>query len=358
MQRKKHIASAVLVFILVFTSLSASSCKPKYKEYSYQFLGTFDTVINVVGHMTSQKRFDELSVYTEKRFNELNKLYDIYHVYPGIKNIKDINDKAGVSAVTVRDEIMNLLVLSKSWYKKTNGKVNIAFGSVLKIWHDYRAKADPEDKNPEIPSIGDLEKANEHVSIDSIILNLQDKTVFINDPKVQIDIGAAAKGYATEIVVNELKALGFDSFAISAGGNVKVTGKPIAKNRDAWIIGIQNPEPDKNLIPSNEIIDKISATDTSIVTSGWYQRYFISGGKIYHHIIDPQTLFPANYYKAVTIVYPDSGICDILSTAVMLMPYETAVEYIKGIKGAEAYFVLFDGSIKTTAGMAAMLVKK
>lgn len=359
MRKKKHtVSAAVLILILLFTSLSSSSCKPKYKEYNYQFLGTFDTVVNIVGHMTSQKKFDELKTYAEKRFNELNKLFDIYHEYDGIKNIKNINDNAGISPVVVEEEILNLLILSKTWYTKTNGKVNVAFGNVLKIWHDYRTKADPEDDNPEIPTIEELQKANENVSIDSIVLNLNNKTVFISDPKVRLDVGAVAKGYATEIVVDELQELGFDSFAISAGGNVKISGKPLSKDRDNWIIGIQNPEPDEDLIPSDDLIDRIAANDTSIVTSGWYQRYFISGGKIYHHIIDPETLFPANYYKAVTIVYPDSGICDILSTAIMLMPYETAAEFIKGIEGAQAYFVLFDGTVKTTAGMAKMLVAK
>jgi len=356
-KRMNKVSSGILIIILLFTSISTSSCKPKYNAYTYQFTGSFDTVISLVGHMTSQKEFDRFSKYAEDRFNELNKLYEIYKDFDGIKNIKTINDNAGIAPVAVQKDIMDLLVLSKEWYKKTNGKVNIALGSVLKIWHYYRTNADPNDKNPPIPTIQELQIANEHVSIEALVLDLVNNTVFINDPKVQLDVGSVAKGYATEVVANELEKIGFISFAISAGGNVKVVGRPLAKDRDKWIIGIQNPEPEEvNSDPNGGLINKVAVINTSVVTSGWYQRYFISGGVIYHHIIDPVTLFPQNYYKAVTIVYKDSGISDILSTAVMLMPYEEAVQFIAQFPGVEVYFVLFNGEVRKTKGMDALLI--
>ena len=360
-EKFSKMVSALLLAVLLLTNLIfSSSCKPKYTAYTYQFLGTFDTAVSLVGHMTSQKEFDKFSAYAEKRFNELNKLYDIYHDYDGVINIKTINDNAGIAPVTVRKEIIDLLAQSKAWYKKTNGKVNIALGSVLKIWHDARTYANdnPQLTDPPVPTLQELQAANEHVSIDSLVLDTEKSTVFIQDPKVQLDVGAVAKGYTTEIVANELSALGYNSFAISAGGNVKVVGKPLAKDRDTWIIGIQNPQPDVSSDPNEGIINKVAVNDTSVVTSGWYQRYFISGGKIYHHIIDPDTLFPQNYYRAVTIVYPDSGIADILSTAVMLMPYEDAVKFAATIPGVEVYFILFNGDVRTTKGMDAILMDK
>ncbi len=353
---KNKFLSALLASSLVFSSLSLVSCKPDYEAYSYQFLGTFDTAVSLVGHMASRKEFDEFSAYAEKRLNELNKLYDIYHHYDGIVNIKTINDNAGIAPVTVSKEVMDLLVLSKEWYEKTNRKVNIAFGRVLNIWHDYRENADPKEANPAIPTLQELQTANEHVSIDSLVLDQEKSTAFLSDANVRLDVGAVAKGYATEVVANELSKLGYQSFAISAGGNVKVVGKPLAKDRATWIIGIQNPQSGVSSDPNEGIINKVAAVDTSVVTSGWYQRYFISGGKTYHHIIDPDTLFPQNYYQAVTIVYPDSGIADLLSTAVMLMPYEEAEQFIAQIPDVEAYFILFNGEVRTTKGMDDLLV--
>jgi thiamine biosynthesis lipoprotein len=341
---------------LMMSTLTLSSCQSRYEAYSYEFTGTFDTVISLVGHMASKKEFDSFSTYAEKRLTELHQLYDIYHDYDGMKNIKTINDNAGIAPVVVSDEVYNLLSFSKDWYTKTNGKVNIALGSVLKIWHDYRSQADMESDNNPIPTMQELMTANEHVSIDSLVLDSKAKTAYVNDAKVQLDVGAVAKGYATELVCNELSAKGYKSFAISAGGNVKVVGKPLAKNRSTWTIGIQNPDPNINPDPNVGLVAKVSVEDTSVVTSGWYQRYFVSGGKIYHHIIDPVTLFPQNYYKAITIVYPDSGISDVFSTAIMLMPYEEAVQFLKQYPGVNVYFILFDGTVKTTEGMDQLLI--
>jgi thiamine biosynthesis lipoprotein len=183
-------------------------------------------------------------------------------------------------------------------------------------------------------------------------------TAYLSDPDSSIDLGAVAKGYTTELVCDELESEGFKSFAISAGGNVKVVGKPLAKDRDTWIIGIQNPVSTTSAGTTDDLIDKVAVVDVCVVTSGWYQRYFKVDGKIYHHIIDPVTLYPQNYYKSVTIVHEDSGICDLLSTALMLIPYEEGLAFIKTIPGADAYWVLDDGTIKTTAGMDAILVSK
>ncbi len=354
----KMTLSFMFAIVILLNSILMTGCKPAYQSFSYEFTGAFDTVISVVAHLKSQKEFDAFSTYAEKRFQELNKLYDIYHEYPGINNIMSINKNAGVKPVIVKKEIIDLLVFSKEWYGKSNGKFNVAFGSVLKIWHEYRTRADLDSDDNAIPKLSDLKQANQDTSIENIIINSKDSTVFIDDPKVLLDVGAVAKGYATELVANELNAKGYNSFAISAGGNVKVVGIPLAKDRKTWVIGIQNPDPNMNNVPdpNSGLINKVSVIDTSVVTSGWYQRYFMSGGKIYHHIIDPVTLFPQNYYQAITIIYPDSGISDILSTTIMLMPYEDAIKYIAKIPGAEAYFILFNGEVKATPGMAKLLM--
>lgn len=353
---RRIVLTVFLLLALIIPSFSMISCKKNYKVFSYDFLGTFDTVISIVAHLETQKEFDEFREYTENRFIKLNQFYDIYHNYEGINNIKTINDMAGKNPVVVDKEIMDLLLLSKEWYEKTNSKVNIALGSVLKVWHDYREMADEESNNNKIPTLDELRIANLHTSITQLELDIAKSTAFIKDPKVLLNVGAIAKGYATEIVANELKTKGYKSFAISAGGNVKVVGKPLAKDRDTWLIGIQNPDPEMDLDAESGLINKVSVVDQSVVTSGWYQRYFKSGGKIYHHIIDPMTLFPQNYYQAVTIIYPDSGISDILSTAVMLMPYEEAVKFLEKIPGVNAYFILMDGSVKVTKGMEKLLV--
>lgn len=361
---------ALMVAFAILTLLSACLVLPgsgsdvdsteddpnDHKAYSVQYLGTFDTVITIIGHTKTEEEFDRLAEYAKGRFRELNDLYDIYNEYDGINNACTINENAGKSPVVIGDELMDLLEFAVEWYDKTNGKVNVAFGSVLKVWHDHRDAADPLSADNEIPSIAELEKAAEHVSIDILELDREKMTAYISDPMARIDLGAMAKGYATELICDELEKRGHDSFAISAGGNVKVVGKPLAKSRDEWIIGIQDPEGQVSSGANEDVIDKVLVRDLSVVTSGWYQRFFISGGKIYHHIIDPQTLFPQDHYKAVTVVHPDSGVCDVLSTALMLMPWDEGSAFLAGITDADAYWILSDGSVKTTAGMDSILL--
>ncbi len=362
---KRQVLTFFLLAGLLAASLSAGACKgmptatgiPSYEAYTDQFLGAFDTTISLIGHMTSQKQFDEFSAYAENRFQELNRLFDIYHDYPGVANLKTVNDQAGIAPVAVSQEIIDLLSLAEEWAAKTDGKVNVAFGSVLALWHAAREQASASgDGQGEVPDLTLLEEANRHVLIGSLILDKTNRTAYLDDPQARIDVGAVAKGFAVELVAGELSALGYTSFAISAGGNVKVVGEPLATGRDAWVIGIRNPVADEDLKDSEEILAKAAVTNTSVVTSGWYQRFFVADGAVYHHIIDPDTLFPSNTCKSVTIVYPDSGIADILSTAAMLMPYDEAAAWIETIPGAAAYFVLLDGEVKTAGAMEVLLI--
>ncbi len=360
----KSIFFAAVMLVAVFLSSclnapgqeSGSDDLNGYKAYTVQFLGMFDTVITIVGHVKSEETFNEMSGYAEQRFRELNDLYDIYNTYEGINNACTINNNAGGDPVVIEEDLMSLLEFSVDWYEKTNTKVNIVFGSVLKIWHDYRDRADPLAADNDIPSSAELSAAAEHTAIENLVLDRGKMTAFLTDPLSRIDLGAVAKGYATELICDELEEMGYDSFAISAGGNVKAVGKPLARDRDTWIIGIQDPSEQVTSGANENVIDKVNILDLSVVTSGSYQRYFISGGKIYHHIIDPATLFPQDYYKAVTVTHPDSGICDVLSTALMLMPWEEGSAYIANIPEAQVYWVLSDGSVKTTEGMRSLLL--
>ncbi len=360
------ISAAVLLALLLGscglpggdTSSGGTSGDNGYSVYSRQFLGTFDTVITVIGHVRTDEEFAGLYDYAEKRFNELNKLYDIYHSYDGINNARTVNEQAGKAPVVIPKDLMDVLKLSVDWYAKTSGKINVVFGSVLSVWHRYRAAADPESDDNPLPTADELAQAALHTSIGNLVLDEANMTAYLTDPESSIDLGAVAKGYATKLVCGELKAKGYASFAISAGGNVEVVGKPLAKDRDTWIIGIQDPSADLSAGTGSQLIDKVDVVDTSVVTSGWYQRYFRSGGKVYHHIIDPDTLYPLDLYQSVTIVYPDSGICDLLSTALMLMPLEQGRALLDTIPGAEAYWVMADGSVRTTPGMDAILESK
>lgn len=160
-------------------------------------------------------------------------------------------------------------------------------------------------------------------------------------------MGAIAKGYATKRLAETLKEAGVTSALLSLGGNVetigtKADGKP-------WRVGVQNPDTSA----AKAYLHVLKLTDTCLVTSGTYQRYYEVDGVRYHHIIDPDTLMPENTYDSVTILCSDSARADALSTAVFNMDPETGMAFVEAQDGVEALWVYPDGTEKQSSGFGA-----
>lgn len=349
---------ALLYFLILTLSLSfLTGCtKNKYKKYEDSFFDTFDTVTQIIGYTESEEEFERYTNKIHSRFLELHKLFDKYKTYEGINNIKTINDNAGIKPVKVEKEIIDLIIFSKEWYYKAGKETNIAMGPVINIWSEYRDKSIDDPQNAKIPPLEELKEASKHTNIEKIIVDEEKSTVFLEDSNMRLDVGAIAKGYAVELVAREIEKDGFGSVLISAGGNIRAIGKPMEKTREKWGIGIQNP--DKELIDTGNILETLFVKDYSVVSSGDYQRYFTVGGKIYHHIIDPHTLMPGNYYRAITIVTPDSGVADFLSTSAFLLPLEESKKLIESLDDTEAFWVMNDGKIETTKGIEKIMLSK
>ena len=109
---------------------------------------------------------------------------------------------------------------------------------------------------------------------------------------------------------------------------------------------IQNPDTDA----AQAYVEKVSVKDASVVTSGNYQRYYTVDGKRYCHIIDPDTLMPADKFSSVTIITQDSGIADAYSTAVFNMTLEDGMKFVNGLDNVEAMWILLDGSMEYSKG--------
>lgn len=340
---------AVLLLMPLFTSCQTAP-KSEYIKYSDSFFDTFDTLTIVVAFTKSE---DEFKTYFEKihtRFLKLHKLYDIYNQYEGINNIKTINDNAGIKPVKVDKEIIDLIIFAKDWYRRTDGKLNIALGPVLRIWHEYREEGKAEPQNAKLPPMEDLKNAAKYTDIDKVIVDTENSTVYLADKRMSLDVGAVAKGYATEVVAKEIMKAGLESGIISAGGNIRALGKPLDGIRERWGIGIQDP--DKPIVSDGDnYLDVVFVNNTSVVSSGDYERCYIVNGKLIHHLIDPETLMPGEYYRAVTIVTEDSGLADALSTAVFLMPYEQSRAFVESLHGVDAIWVMKDGEVRATNGM-------
>ena len=343
---------SVIISIFIFC---VSACeKPEKKRYEAQFLTLFDTVTQIVAYTDNKEEFSEHVDQIYQDLEMYHQLYDIYNSYDNIQNIKTINESAGKEITGIDSSIIDLLLFARDIYQETNGKVNVAMGSVLSIWHEYRERGIQDPKNSELPQMDLLEEAARHTDINKLVIDKEVSTVFIKDSEMSLDVGAIAKGFAVEQASRNAINRGFTSGLISVGGNVKIIGtKDFNMEGESWNIGIQNPESPG--VESNLHIVYLS--DQSLVTSGNYIRYYTVNGKKYHHIIDPETLYPADYFIAVTIICEDSGEADALATAIYNMPLEEGLALIENKSGVEAFWILPDGEQKFSTGFQKFLVK-
>lgn len=338
--------AAVLLLIL---AVSGCAGKKQLKEYEVKYLDCFDTITTVTVCMENEDKFRELEPEIHELLQYYHKLFDIYNNYDGINNIKTINDNAGIKPVTVDREILNLLDFSVNVYELTDGKVNVAMGSVLEVWHDYRTAGMQKPDLAQVPDRSELEQADRYTDIGRMKIARNASTVYLTESSMKLDVGAVAKGYAVGKLCGFLKERGVNSAIVSAGGNVQTMGT--RADGAPWRVGIQNPDTSSK----NMYLHALRLEDMSLVTSGTYQRFYTVDGVRYHHIINPDTLMPWNEYQAVTILCRDSAMADALSTAVFNMPLEQGQALIESMEDTEAFWVMPDGEEISSSGFEAYL---
>ena len=337
---KRFVSAAVLLCLLLG---GCAGAKQEKKQHTATFLTLFDTVTTVVGRADSEAQFKEKAQKVHDALLEYHQLVDIYNDYEGIHNLKTVNDAAGFGPVQVDSRIIWLLSECKKVFGTTGGKVNVAMGSVLKLWHDARSDGINDPVNAKLPDRSALESAAEHTDLDAVVIDDAASTVFITDPRLRLDVGAIAKGWAVQQVAEKMPA----GLLISVGGNVCATG-PKDESGTPWVVGVQDPA------GGDSYLHTLYVTKGSVVTSGDYQRTYMVDGKLYHHIIDPVTLYPSEYWRSVTVVCDHSGWADALSTALFLLPLEEGQELLAQFD-AKAMWVNAGGEIFYSPGFQEMI---
>ena len=333
--------SVLLLAALLLTGCAAPAAQSGADATIYEasFLEYFDTLTVLKGSAESEAAFWETAQLVHDELERYHQLFDIYHGYEGFNNLKTVNDMAGIAPVEVDGAVIELLKDCRGYYELTGGKVNVAMGSVLQLWHDARDRGMNDPLNAKLPDMAALEQAAEHVDFDCVIIDEEKSAVYISDPDARLDVGAVAKGWAAQRVAERMPA----NMLLSVGGNVCATGPKTADT--PWVIGIQNPDG-----AGEPYLHTLYVSGGSYVTSGDYQRSYTVDGKAYHHIIDPDTLMPSAYWRSVTIVCEDSGLADALSTALFVLPLEEGQKLLDKT-GAMAVWVDATGNIYYSPGV-------
>ena len=326
--------------LLAVLAVLLAGCAPGRQVYEATFLDVFDTVTTLRGYDVSRQTFQTRAEQVHEALLEYHRLFDIYTDFPG--GLKRVNDSAGIDPVAVEPEMIALLKDCRQAYDLTGGRVNAAMGSVLSLWHDAREAGLADPDHAALPDRAALEEAAKHISFDTVQLDEEAGTVYLADPAQRLDVGAIAKGWAAQRAAQLLP----EGYVLSVGGNVCTRG--VKPDGSRWMIAVQSPEQGAG----NLCVTALSGQ--CLVTSGDYQRGYTVDGKRYHHIIDPDTLMPASFWRSVTVLAQDSALADCLSTALFLLPLEEG-KALAAQCGAEAMWVDAGLNITQTSGFAAVV---
>lgn len=322
---------SIVLALLLFTSCSKqnSNAEPVANK-AMQLLDTF-----IIGRAygDNSKRALDLA------FERLKQIDSTMSRYNFESDIYKINENAGKKAVIVSPSTYFVIETAIHYANITNGTFNPVIGKVIDLWGIGTDHA-------KVPSKEELNMLLPHLDYDQLELDKHNSAVLLTSDKVSLDLGAIAKGYAADEMKRILQEQGITSASLNLGGNVLVIGsKP---NGDSWTIGIQNPLESER----GKLAATIKVKDTSLVTSGSYERYFEYEGKKYHHIIDPATGYPAeNGIISSTIITPNSIDADALSTSVYILGKEKGLALIESLPNVEAVIITEDLHVYTTSGV-------
>ncbi len=312
-------------------NISQESENHKYISHSYYALGT---LIHQKLY-TSPAQAKQIICGVTTLIARLEKIMSFYEVR---SEINEINRQAGKSWVLVSSELLFIISEAKRYARLTNGLFNITVAILVNLWQQFgRVGLVPPDYI--------IDEKLKMVNYEDILIDEEKSRVKLRKTKQKIDLGGIAKGYIANCVIEFFDNYGLHSAMINLGGNVAVLG--IREDGKPWQVGIQDPEQERG-----KCLASIGVNNTSVVTSGNYERFFLEGNRRYHHILDPFTGYPVNKgLNSVTIVHPDALLADVLSTAVFIAGLEEGIKLLHRFADIEAIIVSSNREIYLSHGI-------
>ena len=346
--RNQKLIALALAIVFALTGVSAFATE-ELTRYQGFFMDVFDTFTDIIIYTTDEETAQEITDFVYEDLLTYHQLYNIYDDFEGVNNIKTINDNAGIAPVKVDAKIIDLLQYVLTLNETLGTNVNIAMGSVLRLWHDARIHSTNVPNEAYIPDMEALKQAAAHIDPQNIVIDVENSTVFLKDANTSIDVGAVGKGYAVERIAEDMENRGVTCALLSVGGNVRAVGM----KEGGFVIGVQNPD----YHAENQSITRIAINDASFVTSGDYQRFFVVDDVKYNHVINPNTLMPATNVASVSILTKDSGFADYMSTTLFTLTVEAGLKLVETIPNTEALWITHEGEMIRSSGFADFEVK-
>ena len=278
----------------------------------------------------------EANQYIDLAIAEVKRVENLVSDWKPETQISHVNQNAGIQPVKVDDEVFQLVRRSIKISKLTDGAFDISYASMDKIW-----KFDGSMK--EMPTAEAIKKSVEKVGFQKIILDEKEKTIFLRDKGMKLGLGGIAQSFIADNIRDLLKSKGCTSGIANVSGDIAAWGKqPDGK---PWTIGIINP------MNKNKIFATFPLVDSSVETSGTYEKYVVFDGIQYSHIINPKTGYPAQGIVSVTVFAKQTEIADGLAKGVFLFGVEAGLNLVNQLKGIECIIVDSKGKIYSSKGI-------
>ena len=307
------------------------------RRTSATLTGYFDTLLSLTIYTDPSVNTNEILNCVEMIYQHVHRLATNYDAFEGIINVYAMNRNPGV-LYEIDPLLADVIRVGLEYGAMTDGLFDISLGALINIWSDAMTSCN-ENGVCEIPSDEQLLEASNLVGSERIRL---EGNTFIASEGTQIDLGGVAKGYAAALVGDYLRFRGdVKGFLINAGtSNIEVYGLHPTRDNERWLIALRHPESEFLEPYARLYLD----SGEHIVTAGDYQRFFEVDGIMFHHILDPRTLYPGQTMRSITLVGPNGVLGDVLSTTAFLMEPLDAIAFAESF-GFEAILYMLDGRI-------------
>ena len=288
--------------------------------------------ISVVTHNKSRAK-----LCIQAAVDEIRRIEKLLTTFNESSQTNLVNRNAGLMPVKVDKELFDLIKRSKKISELTQGAFDITYGSIDKRFWNF------DQTMTSLPDALTAKKLVRLINYKNVVLDQNNMTVFLKEKGMRIGFGGIGKGYAAEKAKLLLKKMGIESGIVNAAGDLTAWGyQPGGK---PWTIGIADPNVTRNAFSYLEL------TNTSIATSGNYEKYVMIDGKKYSHTIDPKSGYPVSGIKSVTIISPNAEIADAMATPVMIMGIRVGLDMINQLNGIECIIIDDADNIHTSSNV-------
>jgi len=277
-------------------------------------------------------------------FAAVDRMDTLMSVWKPGSDILRLNDAAGKGPVPVSQEVLDALqrgIQAGDW---TDGKFDITFGALSGLW-----RFDAQNESDRIPDRAEVARRLPLIDYRQVEVDPAEGTAFLKTAGMSAHLGGIGKGYAVDKAAAILRQAGFEHFLIQFGGDMFAAG---LRDGRPWSVGLRDPRG-----PETRVFASLGLVNEAFSTSGDYERFFISGGRRYHHILDPDTGEPARGSRSVAIMARDSTTADVLSTGVFVLGPQRGMALVERLPDVEAVIVTDSNQVLVSSGLRGRLTR-